>query len=240
MPLAAVPPDYHLNRPEVIAFGGYQTVKYRGGLLHPFDVTRRCVSAIRFGQTTYHLRQPSQGSFYPSQSAAEGEFAVEGFSHAIVGRGGSPDEAYQDWVKQFHSAFQRLYVMRPFEMDDGDRRLWGAMESLVEVDQYRAGQPLVVLQQGKVLQARPYPDVVLWEDGTKERIPLARMPGEFAGYKVGQPFEAVVHRDPVSHKIFKVEYVKRLPARAKNTAAESKQLWDSLPTSKSLPDSDWD
>lgn len=240
MPFAVPPPDFHLMGSEVATFGRYRGIEYRGEVAHPFGITSRTLSVIRFGQTTYRLRAPARGAFSPSAVSPGGEFLVDGFQRSLVGRGSNPERAYQDWILRFHADFQRLYAMRPFEMEEEDRRLWAVIAGQIDVEQYRACQPLVVLQQGKVCRARPYPDKVEWEDGTTERVRLTRMPGEFATYKVGQPFEALVYRDPASHEILKVEYVRRLRGRAKKGEEESRRLWESLPTSASLPDTTWD
>lgn len=240
MPFAIAPVSIVMIRSDVCPFGGYQGVRRRFGFAQTFDVTRREIEVLRFGQIEYHLRRSTQGFFYPGIRPDTGEFSVKGFEWGILGCGRTPDEAYLDWLKQFHVTFQQLYVMRPFEFDDTERELWKVIESQVDVERYRLSQPLLVRQQGKVYRARPYPELVEWEDGTREKVSLEWMPGEFASYQPGQPFEAVVHRNPVSHKIIKVDYVKRLPTERKLTAQESRQLWDSLPTSKSLPAADWE
>ena len=239
MPFAAVPPDHLPTRPAVVAFSGYRGLPYGGGLSLSFDVTRRSLNAIHFGVTTYHLRQPTHGAFSPSPTDATGEFLVEGFSRSIVGTGTTPDEAYRDWKTKFHATFQRLYVSRPFEMEEADRRTWNTIENMIDIEQYRAAQPLIVRQVGTVSKARPYPLVIRWEDGTQERVHLERMPGEFATYKAGQPFEAMVHRNPVTHKLIRVEFVKRLPGESLKRD-ESRNLWDSTPTSATLADTTWD
>jgi hypothetical protein len=240
VPFAATPADCHLARPEVVAFSAYQGMKYCEGPDNPFGVTRRVVSTLRLGQTVYTLRKPAEGTFYADFMDEGGEFMLEGFPHPFVGWGPRPEDAFQDWLKQFHAIFQRLYAMQPFEMDEVGRRLWGVIDDQVTVEAYRAKQPLIVRQQGKVKRGRKYPELILWEDGTRERVQIGRMPGEFASYKVGQPFEALVYRDPVSHKLLKMEYVKRLPSPARTDKEEAKRLWDSLPPSSSLPDTTWD
>jgi hypothetical protein len=159
------------------------------------DVTRRSLSIIRFGRTTYHLRQPAQGVFAPSPTGTVGgEFVVEGFDRAIIGSGSKPDDAYNDWVTKFHTTFQRLFVMRPFEMNDADGHVWGLIEGLIDVERYRASQPLVVRQVGKVSRARPYPQVITWEDGTRERVHLKRMPGENCCVLLRRPPEPTTGR----------------------------------------------
>jgi hypothetical protein len=240
MPFAPLAIDCFMNRPDIAAFSGYSAVPYQRGEARPFDITRQVLEALRYGQTTYPLRKRTEGAFYPQFAGAGGEYLVDGFQAIVVGQGNTPNLAYHDWLKRFHAAFQRLYVMRPFEMAEREREAWGVIENQVDVERYRASQPIIVRQQGKVVRARPYPDLVQWEDGTRERVSPARMPADFVTFMVGQPFEAVVHRDPTSYKILKVEYLKRLSVRAALTREESKRLWDSLPTSGSLPDTDWD
>ena len=115
MPFAAVPPDHLPTRPAVVAFSGYRGMPYGGGLPLSFDVTRRSLSEVRFGVTTYHLRRPTHGAFFPSPTDTVGEFLVEGFSRSIVGTGNTPDDAFRDWKTKFHTTFQRLYVLRPGE-----------------------------------------------------------------------------------------------------------------------------
>lgn len=239
MPLAVPPPDYQMVWSDPGAFSGYEGVKYRSGIVNQFDVTKRVMIDIRYGKTSYRFREPKQGTFFPFPVASGGMFKVEGFPLTLQGQGENPDTAYHDWLKNFHVSFQRLYAMRPFEMDEHDRTLWSVIETVVDVENYRMSQPLIVRQEGKVVRARPEPQVIRWADGTTEKVKLAKMPGEFVTFKVGQTFEAMVFRDPVSHKIIKVDYVKRL--RQKNlTPEESQKLWDSIPTSSSLPDTTWD
>jgi hypothetical protein len=129
--------------------------------------------------------------------------------------------------------------MRPFEMTSVQRRTWKVIENLVDVEHYRNSQPLIVQQIGRVSKARPYPLWITWEDDTRERVHLERMPGEFATYKAGQPFEAVVHRDPVTHRLVSVKYVKRLP-NVQVDDTEREKVWNSTSTSADLPDGDWD
>ncbi len=221
-------------------FAEYQVRRYEFAKISEFGVTRRRFTSLRFGETEYHLRRPVEGSFYPGVGQELGEFCVRELGSPIVGKGRTPERAYQDWLEHFHVEFQRLYAMRAFEMDDSERQIWRDIEDKVDVARYRMEQPLIVRQQGTVVRARPYPEMVRWEDGTREKIVLRRMPGEFATYKPGQPFEAIVHRDPLSHQMIKVDYVKRLFTAPEPSDAESKLIWDSLPTSGSLPDTAWD
>jgi len=66
------------------------------------------------------------------------------------------------------------------------------------------------------------------------------MPGEFASYKAGQPFEALVHRDPVSHKLLEAEYVRRIASPSARPEREAEAPWGSARASADLSEADWD
>ncbi len=236
MPFAYADLPSPVSRPAVILFGRYNGVPYREAVARPFAVTRVAMRAIHFGQTVYPLRLPAEGAYAPTP--AGGEFLVEGFHRLIVGTGRTPDEAQRDWRTRFHAAFQALFVKHKFEMCDAERSLWSVIEAAIDLDAYRAGRPVVVLQQGKVKRARPYPDLIEWEDGTTERVRLDRMPAEFVTFKAGQRFEAMAHRSPASHKLLKVDYVKRLAAHPLDEG-EARAIWDAASSSAGLPDTDW-
>ena len=202
---------------------------------NPFDVMRRFIPNIPIGQTGYPLRTPVQGTFFPPSWKGEGEFYVEGFKPAFVGRGPTSEKAFRDWCEQVHCRFQELYVMRPFEMTEAERADWQRLEERIDVAAYREHTPITVRQTGKVAQARPRPCLIKWTDGSKEKVRLEQMPDEFASYKPGQPFEAVVKRHPVTYELLEVTDIRRTQPLPRLTDDEFQEFWDSLPTTKSLP-----
>jgi hypothetical protein len=193
------------------------------------------------GETTYRLRRPVQGFCVPVEGVPW-EFWVEGFSPLFVGRGAHPESAYGDWRDQVHEAFQELYGKRPFEMTTDERDRWDVLEDLIDVVGYQNETPVRVRQIGQVTQARPLPRQITWVDGAKENnIELALMPGEFAAYKPGQWFEAVVERDPLTWRLRRVLHVQRTPSVNPLSGANLERYWSSLPTTATLPTStrDW-
>jgi hypothetical protein len=205
-----------------------------------FDVMKRPFDQLEVGQTVYEFRSRVMGTFVPGRSGADGEFTVPEFFPEYVGRGRNDEAAFRDWRDQIHARFQELYPKRPFEMTEPEKTAWACLERQIDVAAYRLRTPLTVRQKGKVLRARPFPDRIEWEDGLSEEVKLDQMPGDFVTYKPGQPFEAIVARDPVDFRLLKVTYVQRAHARPRISSDEVCGLINSIPTSRSLPDADWD
>jgi hypothetical protein len=207
-----------------------------------FDVTKRFISGdLAVGRTVYPLRSPVVGSFYPGRHGGEGEFVVPEFGPALAGRGGTLNDAFLDWRDQVHRRFQELYAKRPFEMDDDETEAWRLLESQIDVAVYRNRTPLIVKQVGKVAPwMRPHPERVEWEDGFVEAVDLDQMPGEFAAYRPGQPFEAWVKRDPVDHRLLEVVHVRRIGQLPWLTRETFDDFIRSIPTTESLPETDWE
>ncbi|GIW79532.1 MAG: hypothetical protein KatS3mg105_1339 [Gemmatales bacterium] len=197
------------------------------------------ISDVIVGETIYHLRNPVQAVFL--FKGACWEIWVQGFSPDFIGYGDSPEAAYEDWRDQVHESFQDLYRKRPFEMEDEERRRWKDLEDLIDVVAYQNETPVVFRQLGQITQARPLPRQISWVDGIKEIVRLELMPAEFAAYKVGQWFEAIVERDRLSWRLRKVHYVQRTPALGSMSKSELSNFWNSLPTTVTLPESprDW-
>ena len=57
---------------------------------------------------------------------------------------------------------------------------------------------------GKVSKVRHAPCEVVWIDGNKEEVSLAAAPAEFAGFALGQWFEAIVERDPGTWRVRRI------------------------------------
>jgi hypothetical protein len=206
-----------------------------------FDVSRRFLpKEIKVGDTTYELRSQLVGTFLPGHIGRDGEFAVPEFFPYFVGRGHNSDQAFMDWRDQIHSRFQELYSKRPFEMTAQEAEIWQTLESIIDVPTFRKTTALTIRQIGKVTRCRPFPEQIEWEDGHKEAVRLDQMPGEFATYKPGQPFEAVTVRDPVDLHLVKVSHVRRIESLPQFSAADREALLREIPTTASLPVADWD
>ena len=148
-------------------------------------------------------------------------------------------ESYLDWRDRVHEAFQDLYRKRPFEMTEREQEQWRALQDAIDVVGYRNETPIVVRQIGKVSRAR-LPRQITWIDGKTETVALDDLPGEFASYKPGQPFEADVERDPLTWRLRKVRHVQRIHSIPPMAQAELQRFWATMPGTSSLPTSDRD
>ena len=206
-----------------------------------FDVTRGIIpSPLRVGDTVYSLRPQLFGTYYPGSGGGDGDFIVLELFPEFIGRGRSFHDAFLDWRNQVHCRFQELYSKRPFELTDSEAATWQLLERYINVNLYRTTTPLTIRQRGKVARVRPLPDLIEWEDGQKEKVRLDQMPGEFAAYKSGQPFEAIVTRDPLDFHLLKVTHVNRMKSLPRLSDNEFNDLIRSIPTTCSLPDTDWE
>jgi hypothetical protein len=198
------------------------------------------LSEIQVGETMYRLRKPVQGLFISNRGRGW-EFWVGGFAPSFVGQGSNAEESFDQWRDQVHETFQQLYGKRPFEMNSDEQSQWEILQNMIDVVGYQNETPLLVRQLGHVTQARPEPRQITWTDGRKETVRLDVMPGEFAAYKPGQWFEAIVERDPLTWHLRRVRYVQRTATLRRLSQALLASYWSSLPTTKSLPESkrDW-
>ncbi|MAT13961.1 MAG: hypothetical protein CMJ46_01675 [Planctomyces sp.] len=199
------------------------------------DATRSVMSRLRVSGLTYPLRRPCQASFIPNT----GEFLVEEFS-GFVGRGESFDAAKEAWALSVHAAFQDLLHKRHFEFTADEEKVWSVLSSNIDVAVYRNNTPLMVTQFGRVRQVRPYPSQIEWDNGYRESINISQVDADdFITYKSGQPFEAVVTRDPVSFRLKRIVHIKRISEPTQLSAEKEAELLDSIGSSKTLPEGDW-
>ncbi len=115
----------------------------------------------------------------------------------------------------------------------------------MDVAAYRRDTPYRVRQIGTISQRRPtahepraLPNQIRWESGRVEDIRLDLAPPEFAALLAGRRFEAVVLRDSATHRLLRILDV--VPLAAVPKAADRDALWESVPTSKDLPQEDWE
>lgn len=196
--------------------------------------------SIRVGEAEYPLRFPVVGRVYPTEKGTF-EFVVDAVAPFVIGCGQSAEEALDDWSMKVHALFQRLLATRPFETDAADRVRWGALESLIDVAQYRRTTPISMRQVGRIAyQGYPFPRAVKWIDGTSDRIDLARVPAVLAGLKPGQWVEAVCDRDPLSGRLVRIESAQPISPIRPMSEREQAEFMQSLPKGESLPESELD
>lgn len=158
---------------------------------------------------------------------------------AFVGKGETYSSAVDDFKNQLHVIFQRLYRKRPFEMNDHEREQWQKLINVIDVYHYRTTTPLVVREIGQVSYgrgSRPYR--IKWLSGSNYIIDLNNVPDELMSLKTGQYIEAVVKRDPVTHKEIEILSVHPISFHLP-TNKQAEAFWDKMPVAK-LPEGGWD
>ncbi len=129
----------------------------------------------------------------------------------------------------------------PFEMTPSETARWAVLEQAIDVDAYSRQKPVVFRQLGKVSKVRHCPSEVLWIDGSTEPISPAVVPAEFAGFALGQWFEALVERDPATWHVRRILNVVATEPLDRMSRGRLERFWESLPTTSTLPKSprDW-
>jgi uncharacterized protein len=198
------------------------------------------ITEFAVSDRTYPLRTPCLAR-YESRSPGQVEYLVQSFEPLFVGRGSTRARAKADWIEQVHSAFQFVYRKMPFEMTPSESAQWSLLEQAVDVNAYTRQTPAVVRQLGKVLKVRHAPCEVVWLDGSKDAVSLSAAPAEFAGFPLGQWFEALVERDPGTWHLRRILNVARAEPPDRMPREALKRFWASLPTTSALPKStrDW-
>ncbi len=236
MPLAATaqpayfPPSAYVSKIDATFDERFQSV-------FSSDAIRSTLSELRIGGSLYPLRDPSRALYIP----VAGEFLVEGFSPLFVGQGDSQKDARENWLLAVHASFQELLHKRPFEMSDEDRRTWSVLSSRIDVAVYRNQTPIQVRQFGRINKARPYPQQIRWESGQCESIRIHQVDSPaFITFKAGQPFEAVVARDPVDFSLLRIVHIERRSMPERISATDETELLQSIGSSATLTTTGWE
>lgn len=233
MPFFATTPDVQLS-----AMRGLSIEQPREAIFEmDAGVLESKLDAISVGATKYPLRRPLNAIFIPGQ----GELVVEGLSPLFFGNGDTEEIAMRDLQEAIHLKFQELIAKRPFEMSDTEAQMWEILTDLIDVTVYRNTTLLRQRAFGRVLEARPTPQRVEWDGGQREAISLDQVDApDFVTYKPGQPFEAVVLRDPVTFKLARIVHVERKSEPSRMTPSEEAELLEEIGSSKQLEETEWD
>lgn len=167
-------------------------------------------------------------------------------SSKLVGVGGTPAEALEQWEKEVHAAFQRLYAKRYFEMDESERQDWSRLLQVIDVNEYRERAPMVMRAVGRIrfkfmgniAGRRPRPDRIYWVDGRVDRVPdWDLLPADFSALPSGGYIDAVVERHPKTAALQRI--LDARPIELSNVSQrEADKFIESLPEAK-LPEVEW-
>lgn len=200
------------------------------------DAIGTTIRTIKIGHITYPLRHSLRATYVPGK----GDFLVEGFSPLFVGNGTNQEAARADWNNTVHSAFQELQPKRPFEMSDDERLKWQVLSDHIDVTVFRNNTPQSIRAFGRILKAGPYPQLIEWDNGLKEPISLEIVDTpDFVRFKPGQPFEAVVHRDPLTFNLIRIIHIERTQSPHRFEKSIEREIIDRIGSSKVLRDANW-
>ena len=234
MPLAVAPEVAYVSPASNQMAWGQSRGKLGAYAFISSDIHRSTFEELTFGRENYPLWRPVAGRLLPDPQANRYVFQLNGLSN-VSGAGDTPQEAIDAFLEQFHIRFQELVFKRPFEMDGSEKNAWDEIRRLVDVELYRSRIPVLVRQFGEIVSTRPGHRMVCWEGIGNEPVDLAKYPGEFASFRVGQPFEAYVERDQQKMQVVSVFQVKRTKRPTHRTTAENDAIAVSLGSSKDLP-----
>jgi hypothetical protein len=201
------------------------------------DFRAAVIPQVIVGGVSYPLRRMFVGRYYRFLE----QLIVDGVSPLIVGRGTSESTAKEDFCLQIHCAIQDLLGKRPFELSNQDKQLLAIIDRFVDLTVLRNTQPIQVRQYGKVTRARPYPEEIEWENGTKDIVPVSVvLTPEYVTYKPGQPVEALVERDPMTFRLRRIVHIKKCKASRIRSNSEDQEFMLSIGSSGTAKaDPDW-
>jgi hypothetical protein len=155
-----------------------------------------------------------------------------------AGTGDSAQEAFEQLKISIHVDFQRLSRKRPFEMDEKESANWLQLANLIDVLHYKRTTPVVVREVGCISYGMvSYPYRIKWLSGRNYIIELEKVPGELMSCRTGQWIEAVVKRDPVTHREIEIESISKISFRTPNES-EAREFWADMPEAD-LGMTDW-
>ena len=151
------------------------------------------------------------------------------------GYGITEQEALKDLKVNLHADFQQLSKKRPFEMSEEEKERWMEMTNIIDLLDYKTTTPVVVREIGCVSYHKvSRPVRIKWLSGRNYSIEPDKVPGELMSCRPGQWIEAVVKRNPLTHKEIEIDSFSRISFRIP-TDSEIKKFWGSLPEAE--PDS---
>lgn len=198
--------------------------------------SRRLIDGVRDERGySFPLRDELWVTVYPPQENGYWRAVGETVGSAVVGRGLTSEEALRDWRKRFRMTIESFLEMRPFEMTEEDKDLWTRIQAVIDVPRYKATKPMIFKQVGKVYQIRGVRVKIEWEDGLRETVDPNVFDEAFSRFRVGQPFEVVVTRHPLTFRLIRADALRRLPADRPVSQERSNAIWERAVGSPKVP-----
>ena len=148
---------------------------------------------------------------------------------SYVGNGDTIKTAEEELKIAIHTDFQRLERKRLFEMDEEERIKWTQLTSVIDLLDYKMTTPIVTREIGEVsFEKISRPCSIKWIIGQTYFIDPYKVPAELMSCLPGQWVEAIVKRDPITHREIEIESITKIHFRIPQES-EVKAFWEGLP-----------
>jgi predicted RNase H-like HicB family nuclease len=157
---------------------------------------------------------------------------------SYAGKGDTIEQAFEELKLAIHADFQRLERKRPFEMDECEHSKWLQLTSVIDLLHYNMTTPVETRELGEVrFEMISRPCSIRWISGLKYIIDPYRVPAELMSCRPGQWIEAIVKRDPITHREIEIESIRKISFRIPQES-EVKTFWETLPKAE-LESTEW-
>ncbi len=188
----------------------------RGGMLWSRDLfycdpTRHELASFKVGGVFYCLLHPVRAIYEPPIAGKSGRLIAHGLEKHFVGKGPTLEEAREDWQLQIDFAIQQLLATQDFERTVEEQGQWRVLCQYFDLNEIRYSRPLRIRAYGRLLSNHSRKFRVRWIDGEKHVFTREQIADEMVAFRPGQPFEAVVLREPRTWRLLRIESA--FPAR---------------------------
>jgi hypothetical protein len=159
-------------------------------------------------------------------------FFVSDFSN-ILSKGKTPENAIENWEKEFHLKFQDIYYKQHWERTDEEQDLCNTFEKFIDIQEHLRLTPISIQQTGKIINIIDDKYEIEWIDESRDIVELTEYPDELSHYKIGEYLRAEVLRKYETGELIKIRTISPTSYRDL-TDVEVQEFFDSLPI-KNLP-----
>ena len=108
--------------------------------------------------------------------------------------------AFKNWTLKFAKRFEEVMGRRPFEWDKSDRAFYTSLRRCFDFRAYRDFNPILIKRRGIIVERGKTSDspssvLILWENGSEDRINAQRLPNEINSLEQDCVFHALVEVD---------------------------------------------
>lgn len=185
------------------------------------------LAEIKVGETKYRLLSPIDALVNYDPNEKQWECRTRRLKYIGLSNE-SREAAIEDFNSQIHVSFQQLYSKRPFEMTKDEYVEWIKIANTIDLLHYKTTTPLKIREIGCVSYGKlSYPYRIKWLTDENYIIHPANVPAELMSYKTGQWIEAIVERNPVNNRLFRISSVRKIKFRIPRPG-DVQKYWDNM------------